>query len=422
MNKNLRTLCLTVLLAAWAGIGYFDEQCEKSVRGSDNPGALCPSFFARDDALADRAYRKAWAGFIEGPDGATALFERAVKANPASPFGWSDLGEALLGAGQPEQGRRCFVRAVELGPHTPQILLRAANFHFRLGATDAALGYAAQVLAIVPDYDAIIFNLYKRLDVGTDAVLSRGLPRDRRAAKAFFRYTLSSGASQDAALVWGWLRRNSFNDDGLANEYAGYLIRMGQYEEAAKIWAAQMGTREEGYMKSTWLCNEDFSREPSGATFDWRITPVAGARFDRDAAYGIGPHHFALRIEFDGEENLAFTNVDQTAFVKPGGYRLSALMRTETITTDEGVSIRIFDRADPARLDIRTRPLCGTVDWTRVQTDFQVPAGVSLLDVQVYRRQSLQFDNKIRGSVWIGQVRLERANLPTHFAAATLQR
>jgi hypothetical protein len=204
--------------------------------------------------------------------------------------------------------------------------------------------------------------------------------------------------------------RNSFNDDRSADEYAGFLIGRRLYREAAGVWATQMGTREEGYLKSNWLCNGDFLREPSGAIFDWRITPVGGVEVSRDSAPALGPRHLVLRIEFPGTANLAYQNVEQTAFVKQGGYRFSALMRTGAITTDEGVGFRIFDKQSPGRLDIRTKRLQGTADWTKVETVFQVPTGSNLLVVQVFRAPSLKFDNKIQGTVWIADVKLERAD------------
>jgi hypothetical protein len=363
---------------------------------------------ARDDAIADRAYQKSWSAQNQGPDGATALFGDALKSNAASPYRWCDLGEALLDAGQPEIGRRCLLRAVELGPQMPQILLRAANFHFRLGSPDQAIRYSARVLALVPNYDSVIFNSYSRMGVGTEAVLDHGLPRDARAVQAFFRYTLSAGTPGEAATAWAWMERNSFSDDHLADEYVTFLIGRRLYETAANTWEARMGTREEGYLKSNWLCNEYFTREPSGSTFDWHITPVAGVQVTRDSL-GVTPGGRSLRIEFPGTSNLTYSHVAQTAFVKPGAYRFSAMVRTAEITTDEGVGFRISDRENPGRLDIRTRPLRGTANWTRIETVFQVPVGTSLLEVQVFRAPSLKFDNKIQGIAWITQVKLERA-------------
>jgi hypothetical protein len=359
--------------------------------------------------LAERAYQKSWNGIIDGPDGAISLFESALRGNSASPYRWCDLGEALLQSGRAETGRRCLLRAVELGPHMPQILLRAANFEFRLDDTDAALGYAARVLAMVPDYDAAIFGAYGRMEVGVDAVLSRGLPRDHRAVQSFFFYTLRTGTVGDAAVVWAWMGRNGFNDDRSADEYAGFLIRQRLNEQAARMWASQMGDREEGYLKSHWLCNGDFTREPSGANFDWRITPVDDVQTAREVSGpgGEQAQSWALRIEFSGTENVAYGNVEQSAFVPPGAYRFSAMMRTEGVTTDEGVGFRIFDRENPGHLNIQTRQLLGTVGWTKVETVFDAPVGGSLLGVQIVRPQSVKFDNKIQGTVWIAKVRLE---------------
>jgi hypothetical protein len=113
-----------------------------------------------------------------------------------------------------------------------------------------------------------------------------------------------------------------------------------------------------------------------------------------------------LRIQFDGKQNLDYSDVGQTAFVKPGRYRFEAYIRTQGITTDKGVGIHIYDRNAHGRLDVRTEELAGTHDWTKVERVLVVPGDISLLAIEVSRQHSMKFDNQINGTVWIDSVRL----------------
>ena len=118
----------------------------------------------------------------------------------------------------------------------------------------------------------------------------------------------------------------------------------------------------------------------------------------------------ALRITFDGSGNIDFKNVSQTLVVKPGRYRFSAAIRSENITTDQGVLFRIFDTQAENRLSVETEATRGTTAWHEIALTLVVPPATRSLQVQVVRRPSLRFDNKISGSVWIDQVSLTPVN------------
>src|ERR1700691_5255680 len=88
----LRVLFLVVLLAVWSSTAYLGVSCEKTVHSADNPWLPCRALFSRDDDIANRAYKKTWAGLTAGPHGASSLFEAALRGNPVSPYRWCDLG------------------------------------------------------------------------------------------------------------------------------------------------------------------------------------------------------------------------------------------------------------------------------------------------------------------------------------------
>jgi hypothetical protein len=118
---------------------------------------------------------------------------------------------------------------------------------------------------------------------------------------------------------------------------------------------------------------------------------------------------WSLRIDFRGKENLNYSHVSQTVCVRPGPLRFQAYVRTEGITTDQGVGFRVFDPESPARLDARTAQLSGDSDWRPLELAFVVPPETRLLVVQVRRLPSLKFDNKIAGTAWVDDAVLNLA-------------
>src|SRR5579883_410398 len=256
-----------ILVVLTITFGFF---CTLGLRG----------FRPDDRALAEGALRRLWSG---DQDGALAMFQEAVRANPASPYRWADLAEGLLDAGQQERGERAIERAAGLGPNLPQILLRAANFEFRTGADRAAAAYSARVLALTRAEDAAIFSSYNRFGISIETILADGLPQDRAAILAYFDSVLAAGAADDAAVVWAWMRQKSVTNEQIAAEYVFFLMARDRSQDAANVWKEQLATVEPGYRSSNFLSNADFLRAPSGSPLDWRITEVPGVQVTREA-------------------------------------------------------------------------------------------------------------------------------------------
>jgi hypothetical protein len=83
-------------------------------------------------------------------------------------------------------------------------------------------------------------------------------------------------------------------------------------------------------------------------------------------------------------------------------------VRTDGLSTDEGLRVRILDVEDPRRLELKTEALTGTHDWTKVGTTFKIRAATHLLEIRLARDPSWKFDNKIHGAAWIDSLLLKR--------------
>jgi tetratricopeptide (TPR) repeat protein len=115
-------------------------------------------------------------GTPAGLAGSVGLDRQALARNPASPYRWCDLAEALLASGDTRRARDGFSQALRLGPGIPPIPLHAAGFCLRQNETRPALRTMARILALVPNYDGPLFSCYDRMGVSLDEVLAHGVP------------------------------------------------------------------------------------------------------------------------------------------------------------------------------------------------------------------------------------------------------
>lgn len=330
----------------------------------------------------------------------------ALRRDAAAPSRWCDLGEARLKSGNLDEAKYCFATGLSLAPYVPAILMRAARFYDGVHDTGQALRETSRILEKTDAYDVSIFAWYAQNKIPLESLLAQGLP-DRRSAQAYLRSLYKSPANRvrEANQVWRWSVLRGYVDEQLARDYVSFLFDGHRYEAAAQSWALYLGDQRGDYLESDWVYNGAFEHRPSGSAFDWRIETGPGVNIAWDANVAHASQH-SLRIRFEGKENIAFNQISQTAFVKPGRYRFEAYIRTEGITTDQGVGFHLTGVTGRRRLDVDTERLVGTNDWKKIERILVVPAGMDLLQVQVVRQPSLKFDNQISGTVWIDSVKL----------------
>lgn len=334
-------------------------------------------------------------------------FKRALLLDPASAYRWADVSEVLLNAGQPKAAEIGFQRAVAKGPKNPAILFRAANFYFRTGNYPASLQHLSAILSNgeLSAYYSPAFLTYSRMDLPIGDVLNKGIPPTPIAAQAFLRFLIQEGQTVEAEATWKWMSERCLGDSAIAAEYISFLISKKQEELAADTWGELNHAAIPGYRHTNWIFNGGFEYPLRASSLDWHIEPSEGVRTNRvrDMAR---EGHSSLRLDFAGTTNVDYHRVTQQAVLTPGRWSLQACIRTDGLTTDQGISVRIYDALQPQRLDTRTDPLTGTHGWTQVEQVFVTAAKTTLVEVEIVRRASLRIDNKIAGTAWIDAVEL----------------
>ncbi len=339
---------------------------------------------------------------------AITTFRNVLQRDPQDPYRWAELGDAFLKAGNREDARYCFGQVLILAPHTAVFLLRVAEFHFQIGDTRDALPVTARILALIPDYDSVVFGEYIHNVENAEDVLQLGLPEGSRASKSWLRFLMNAGRLGDAQLAWDWALGHGYADSTLAGEYANFLVRQGHPDLASSAWIQAMGPGATGYDNSTFLFNGDFESEPARSPFDWDLARTEGVAVSRDCTTAAAGK-CSLQIRFAGTQNLDVTAASQLAVVRPGAYRFRAFIRTEAVSTDEGIRFRISDAEAPARFNEVFGQFIGTSPWSIVDHDLVVPPQTRLLRIEVVRQPSMKFDNKVSGSAWIDELKLESA-------------
>ncbi|PYR38988.1 MAG: hypothetical protein DMF89_27030 [Acidobacteria bacterium] len=329
--------------------------------------------------------------------------------DPANPTRWADLGDALQHAGNQAEARRCFERALALGPRIPQVLIRAARFHFRLEENHAAFPLMVRALDGNPSFDRVVQSEYERLGLSMSDIVAHGLPDNPAIWREYLRRELQAEPEvahergMDAGVLWNALVERRYADNKLAGEYIEFLLRHSSAEAAADTWSRYVGQNVE----LDRVFNGGFESDPTGVRFDWGLKPWPGVVVDVDRSSSYEGSS-SLRVRFDGKANVGEVGVQQQIYLPPGGYRLRAYVRTSDITTDQGIFIRVSTLDSPKRVDAATPSLRGSNEWTLLETTFKVPTDGGLVLVSLERKPSLKFDNLVRGTVWVDEVSLSR--------------
>ncbi len=397
------TFALGAILTSYCSVGVLSENLWQSNDQVNRD--LCYFFLCNNAPLISHARNQMTEGGKENVQQAIAVFRRALQQDAQDPYRWADLGDAFLDAGQKEDARYCYGQVLALAPRSAPFLLRVANFHFESGNNEKALRTTARILSLVSEYDSIVFGEYIRY-VDADDVLQFGLPGDPRVAKSWLQFLMQSGRRDDSERTWDWITERGYADDTSAGEYAEFLIGQARPELAASAWRKYLGTRIDGYGESNYIFNGGFESDPTQSPFDWNIARTDGVEIKRDCTMAWSGK-CSLRIGFAGTENLDVAAASQLTLVRPGHYRFRAFIRTEGVTTDQGIRFRISDAEAPARLDEVFGQFTGSTSWASVDHDLIVAPETRLVRIEVIRQPSMKFDNKVDGTAWIDQLKLE---------------
>jgi Tfp pilus assembly protein PilF len=342
-------------------------------------------------------------------------FEQATRLNPRSDLLWTALASAYEVSGQPGKARQAYAKAQEAKPVSAEVAWQFGNFLLRQGETQQAAAQVREALLNRPELTPSAISQFSRAGVGLDRILNQMLPARRKDYLAALNYFLSHDEN-DAALA-SWEKLAGLGQKIPLNKSLGLidgLLAANRASDAERVWqqALVSSGRVEAKAGGSLIFNGGFEHSLVNGGFGWRWMPTYGAVLD---LVGDITHSGAqsARVTFDGTANCDFSSLRQYVAVDPGTrYRFSAYMRTDKISTDSGPQFVIWTCNNPVHKLAQTPAMVGTHPWTNVQANFTPGPGTDCVDVVLRRAPSQMFDNQIRGTVWVDDVRLIPAPAP----------
>ncbi len=349
------------------------------------------------------------------PIAAVADFQKAVAHVPLSAQYWMDLAIGYESIGNIPAAREAFGRPRAAYPSSSVVAWVYGNFLLRQGDTDAGFAQISHALQADPrlsDPKLVPLAVSRVWHLSQDAnvLLNQVLPPEQDAYFQAIDFMEENRQPAAALLIWQRLLslgqpielRRSF-------PLLWLLMESDRGADASRVWrealaAAGLPHNEPAGGSLVW--NGDFARDFLNGGLDWRWnSSLVGASMGFDAPPPSSEGR-SLRLDFSGGENLDLMNPQQFVPVEPSQrYHFHALLKTEGITTESGISFLISDPNHGAAM-VATENFTGTRAWTPVDVDYTTTPATHFLSIQVRRAPSRLFDNKLSGTAWIGNVSL----------------
>jgi Flp pilus assembly protein TadD len=358
-----------------------------------------------------------WQYNLEQRDTARAItfYKIALSLDPHSPSAWLDLGEAFETEGDLKSARAAFLRAKENYPISAEVAWRYGNFLLRQGELPAAYREIYRSLKAEPGRAAAAVSVCWRAAPEIQPILDSALPASRDVYLSAIAVLVREQETEPALAVWKRLAvlRPQLQMEDVA-KFLEVLVAKGDIADAREVWAQSLsfaGISRPDDPAGSLIWDGGFESDVN-VGFGWRIQPVSGAQISFDASVKHSGSR-ALRVRFDGTQNVNFEHVCQSVAVDPGSsYQFSAWMRADAVTTDRGVFFRLGTPELPGTPPAMTPELRGTEPWTRVTLPLKTGKDVHLVQVCLARMPSEKLDNKIAGTIWVDDVSLLPDTLP----------
>ncbi len=337
---------------------------------------------------------QAWRNLDSGQ--AARFYRRAVQRDVLNMDGWLNLARAEAARGRPELSRAILSFVAATAGHTSRWQSSIALLAHELGVEDIFR-------------QSINFLLIRKLDIDTALTLldvHYGNAEQSLAALDALNYSLyldwliRRGRLADARLAWNQISGHQTPEESMLLKYIDFLILNKVIGEAQAIWHEHTGT--------IGITNGRFEHQPSNKGFGWRAYPSAQRHWQIERTENEGHAHSpGLKIVFSGRANVDFNHLYQIVPLSSGrDHRLTFKWRGVRLTTDQGPFIDLvgydcddFYAASPM--------LLGSTGWQETQIDFTAPPDCGAVRLRLRRKISSRFDNRIAGTLWLDDFRIE---------------
>lgn len=343
-----------------------------------------------------------------------------LSLNPRSADTWADLGAAYEAQGNIAAARDAFLHAKNAYPLSPEISWRYGNFLLRQGEMDAAFLEIRHAVEVEPQRGAEALSRALRAEPNLDLVPDRVLPPLKDAYISAIVGQTKEGHTANAVQVWNRLAalHPKLHLENYSFALVGALLQENQVAEAHRIWEQAVDFAGLGHLPGpagSVLWDGGFESGVSGSGFAWTFPEGQGVQLSIDHREKHSGNQ-SLRLLFNGRHNLHLLGPCIQAPVQPStDYDFSAWVRTQSITTEQGMRFQLRSLGTQDISTATTNDVRGTQPWTRVETPWSSGKNVQEMQVCVERLPSeYEVDDKIQGMAWVDDVALvPAAPVPT---------
>ena len=387
---------------------------------ADTPESIVASCAARlepENAVNWYLLGRYWQYTLDEPDAARAIqnYRHALSLNPGYADAWLDFATAYESEGDLQNARNAFLQAKRVYPLSAAVSWRYGNFLLRQDEVPQAFAEIRRAAYADPKRSAEAFSRCWRVDPDINAILNAVLPPDRDGYLDVLR-ELGTQAQLAAALTV-WNRLVSIHPTlklSDAIQFSELLIQNHQIRDARRVWNDALrlsNTPENIDAPGSALWDGGFETGVRGGAFAWVFAASSGGVQISIDSRQKHSGNYSLRLTFDGRHNVNFRGVCSNAEVRPEtNYHLSAWVRTQALTTDQGVRLLLNSYSDlnsySEASSTMTSDVQGTQPWTHLESPWTSGKDVRYARVCVVRNASGKFDSQIHGTAWIDDVAL----------------
>jgi hypothetical protein len=332
------------------------------------------------------------------PAKAAGYFREAIAGQVLLVDAWFGLAKAELALGHEEVAHRVLNA---IAPAITQVSTwKWQEFLLAFDLRDEAKFDATFnfILARLPVRVGEAFQLALRYWGSYAAILPHVIPENRTVC---LQELMNAKAIDEALSLWMVMRESSpAPKQDLSFRFCEFLLNNGRVADAKELWKGSQGDRDLG------VYDGGFEREPLNMAFGWRVGRLSEVDIERTR---VEPYEGSscLHLYFHGKKNIDFSQVFQILPVEPGQrIRLRFATKSRNISTDQGVFVEV-NGYHCSGLHVQSKPVTGTKAWDVEELDVPVPLGCEAIVVQLRRKESLMFDNKIIGDYWLDAVTSE---------------
>ncbi len=350
---------------------------------------------------------------LEQPDPAKAMeaLRKSVALDPYSAEALLDLANAYDSEADVAQALEAYRAAQRVYPLSADVCWSYGNFLLRQGQQDAAFSQIHQALELEPKRASEAFALAMRVQPDVNVLLDQVVPANAAVYLPIVQSLSVAGEIATAQAVWKRLLalhqkvpiQDTVNYVDAVNRKLGPSESTRAWKEAVSIMQNPPPPDPPGSL----VWDGGFESGYGGGGYAWYFS-----RNPRDLqiSFSRSEKHSgdrSMRLLFYGRKNLNFEDVCHNIAPQEGQtYLLTGWVKTQSLTSSEGVRLQIFAFAQPENVTAMTADVRGTQDWKQVRLTWTAPRGANSGRVCVRRIMSGMPGSNIQGAAWIDDVSL----------------